>query len=426
MKMDAYNLEIQKNYRWNFFWFTVDNMMFFFIFMGLSPYTVLPFYLKHFTDSNILIALIPAIHIVGFALPQILMARFLKKTDERKKYLILAASIQRLGIVGMFILFILQPILNLSNPLVIFFFFLALIVQNIASGFYVPAWLDFLGKCIPTRRGLLFGISNFFGGLLGLGIGWLLTFLLDHFPFQQAMPWIAGIALAGSMVSLLAISLWRQTLPPRHVTEADKKISSRKTILADGNFLRYLVWRGLMVMLDIATPFYTLSAIASLKLADSQVGIFTVLLSLSETILNPLWGWLGDHKGFYNIVVISALAGSVAAILAALAPGLLAYYLIFIFAGAMISGLQISNFNLVFEFSPAGLVPMYTAVSQVALSPVSGIIPVLGGLIADKFGYFSDFWLAGGVGLISLVGMLVTVKNPKKGPTMQLAASKNA
>ena len=80
----------------------------------------------------------------------------------------------------------------------------------------------------------------------------------------------------------------------------------------------------------------------------------------------------------------------------------------------MISGLQISNFNLVFEFSPPNLVPMYTAVSQVALSPVSGIIPVLGGFIADKFGYLSDFWLAGGVGMVSLVGMLATVKNPKK------------
>jgi MFS family permease len=425
MRIDAYNREIEKNYKWNFFWFTIDNMMFFFIFMGLSPYTVLPFYLKHFTDSNILIALIPAIHIVGFALPQILMARFLKKTDERKKYLILAASIQRLGILGMLVLFILQPILKISSPLLILFFFLTLIVQNVASGFYVPAWLDFLGKSIPTRRGLLFGISNFFGGLLGLGIGWLLSYLLGRFPYHQAMPWIAGIAFTGSMVSLLAIMLWRETLPPKHVTEADKKISSRKTILADGNFLRYLVWRGLMVMLDIATPFYTLSAIASLKLADSQVGIFTIMLSLSETVLNPLWGWLGDQKGFYNIVVISAIAGSVAAFLAATAPGLVVYYLIFILAGAMISGLQISNFNLVFEFSPSNLVPMYTAVSQVALSPVSGIIPVLGGFIADKFGYLSDFWLAGGVGLVSLVGMLATVKNPKKKSTMRLAASKN-
>ena len=424
MKADEYNREIARNYKWNFFWFTVDNMMFFFIFMGLSPYTVLPFYLKHFTDSNILIALIPAIHIVGFALPQISMARFLKGTRERKKYMVLAASIQRLGILGLLVLTILQPILKIPSPLVVLLFFLTYIVQNVASGFYVPAWLDFLGKSIPTRRGLLFGVSNFFGGLLGLGIGWLLSYLLDRFPYDQAMPWITGIAFAASLVSLTAILQWRETLPPRATMETIQNTSSRKTIREDGNFLRYLLWRGLMVMLDIATPFYTLSAMESLKLASSQVGVFTILLSLSQTILNPLWGWLGDHKGFYNIVVISAIAGSIAALLAATAPGLVVYYLVFILAGAMISGLQISNFNLVFEFSPPNLVPMYTAVSQLALSPISGIIPVLGGLIADKFGYSSDFWLAGGVGLVSLAGLLVTVKNPKKPQMMQMAASK--
>ena len=420
---DTYNRQIENNYKWNFFWFTVDNTMFFFIFMGLSPYTVLPFYLKHFTNSNILIALIPAIHILGNSLPQIFMARFLKKTEERKKYLFLIASIQRFGIFGMLLLVTLQPILGISNVLTVILFFLTLGIQTIASGFYVPTWLDFFGKSIPTRRGLLFGISNFFGGLLGLGIGWLLSFLLDRFPYYQAMPWIVGIAFAASLVSLLAIWLWKETLPPKHVSDAALQVSSHKTILAESNFIKYLVWRGLMVMLDIATPFYALSALERLNIADSQIGVFTVLLSLSETVLNPLWGWLGDHKGFLNIVLISAAAGSLAAFLAATAPSLIIYYVIFLLAGVMISGLQISNFNIVFEFSPANLVPMYTAVSQVALSPLSGVIPILGGFIADKFGYLSDFWLAGVVGVVSLTGMWISVRNPKKIQALQLIKS---
>jgi MFS family permease len=323
----------------------------------------------------------------------------------------------------MLLLIILQPILNISNFLTVTLFFLTLVIQTVASGFYAPTWLDFLGKSIPTRRGLLFGISNFFGGLLGLGIGWLLSYLLDRFPYYQAMPWIVGIAFAASLVSLLAICLWKETLPPKHVAEAAQQVSSRKTILADSNFIKYLVWRGLMVMLDIATPFYALSALERLKIADSQIGVFTVLLSLSETILNPLWGWMGDHKGFLNIVLISAAAGSLAAFLAATAPSLIIYYLIFLLAGVMISGLQISNFNIVFEFSPKNLVPMYTAVSQVALSPLTGVIPMLGGFIADKFGYLSDFWLAGVVGVISLTGMWKSVRNPKKIKALQLIKS---
>jgi len=246
---------------------------------------------------------------------------------------------------------------------------------------------------------------------------------LDRFPYYQAMAWIVGIAFGASLISLTAIFMWKETLSVKRDASMTQNISSRKTILADRNFLQYLLWRGLMVILDIATPFYALSAMTSLKLADSQVGVFTVLLSLSETVLNPLWGWLGDRKGFYNIVVVSAVAGITAAILAATASSLFIYYLVFLLAGTMISGLQISNLNIIFEFSPPDLVPMYTAVSQMALSPLSGIIPVLGGFIADQWGYLSDFWLAGGVGLVSLIGMLVRVKNPKKNQAMQMTAS---
>lgn len=49
MHITDYNEKIEKNFKWNFAWMALDNMMFFFIFMGLSPYTILPFYIGQFT-----------------------------------------------------------------------------------------------------------------------------------------------------------------------------------------------------------------------------------------------------------------------------------------------------------------------------------------------------------------------------------------
>jgi hypothetical protein len=40
-------------------------------------------------------------------------------------------------------------------------------------------------------------------------------------------------------------------------------------------------------------------------------------------------------------------------------------------AGLMVSGFQMTNFNTIYEFSPADQVPHYTAASQMALSPLS-------------------------------------------------------
>ncbi len=410
---ERFQAQVEKNYRWNFFWMALDNMMFFFIFMGLSPYTVLPFYVQHFTDSNILIGLIPAIYILGNTLPQPFMARFLAKRQDRKKYLLVAAFLQRFGILGFLLLSIVQPLLNFSSSLTLVIFFAMLILQNVASGFYVPAWIDFMGKMIPRRKGLLFGVSNFLGGLLGIAMGALLTYLLDSYPYQQAIQVIFGISFLASMISFGAILSWREAVPPQTVVTPQNTETHNKP-LTNRNFTKYLVFRGLMVVLEIGTSYYTLAALEKGNITPGQIGIFTTILSLAETVVNPLWGWLGDKKGFITVVKISALLGVAAAVLAANTSTLAAFYAVFILAGAMLSGFQMTNFNTIYEFSPPDQVPHYTAASQIALSPLSGVIPFIGGALVNVFGYNGVFWLSSVVGMIGLTGMTAFVKNPKK------------
>lgn len=416
MNLQEYNQQIEKNYKWNYFWIALDNMMFFFIFMGLSPYTILPVFVGRFSSSKVLIGLVPTIYLIGTTLPQLFMANFLKKRRKRKKYLVISATLQRFGILGLFLLAFLQPVLNLSSATTLLVFFIMHAIQHGASGFYIPAWIDFVGKAIPRNRGKMFGISNFIGGLMGLGMGWLLSFLLDRYPFEQAIPVIFGISLAASLISLIGILSWREVVPPDAFFEDQdsEHDGSVRSVLKDKNFVQYLIWRGLMVILEIATPFYTISALEVLALNASQVGVFTTILSFSQAVLNPLWGWLGDRKGFLSVVKMSALAGSIGALLVAVFPSLWTYYFTFLFAGAMISGLSIASFNIVFEFSPKEFVPLYTAVSQIALTPLSSIVPTLGGVIAETLGYTTNYWLAGTLGLASLIGISISVKNPKK------------
>ncbi|HOJ01521.1 MAG TPA: MFS transporter [Anaerolineaceae bacterium] len=407
-----YQGQIEKNYRWNFFWMAVDNMMFFFIFMGLSPYTVLPYYVQQFSSSSILIGFVPAIYILGNTLPQPLMARFLAGKIERKKYLVVAAFLQRFGILGFLLLAIIQPLLGLSNVLTLVLFFAMLVLQNTASGFYVPAWIDFMGRAIPRKRGILFGISNFAGGLLGIGMGALLTYLLGAYPYQQAIQVIFGISFLASMISFGAILSWREVLPPQAMVKEVKAETHNKP-QKNKNFATYLVFRGLMVILEIGTSYYTIVALQTGNITAAQIGIFTTIMSLAETMVNPLFGWLGDKKGFLNVVKISAVMGIAATLMAANLTTLTAFYAIFILAGVMVSGFQITNFNMIYEFSPADQIPAYTAASQIALSPLSGVMPFIGGALVGAFGYTSVFWLSGLVGMTGLLGMSFLVRNPK-------------
>lgn len=394
---------------------TLDNSMFFFIFMGLSPYTILPLYVNHFTESSVLVGLIPTVYLVGTTLPQLFMANFLRKTKLRKKYLVMAALVQRIGILGLLMLSIIQPRLGLTPALTLTLFFLMFGVQHFASGFYVPVWIDFIGKSIPRKRGLLFGISNFIGGLMGLGIGWLLSYLLSQFLIDRAIPIIFGMSFTASMISLAAILLWREVVPPdSFFTFKGNNSNSFREVLTDKNFVNFLIWRGLMVVLEIATPFYSISALKLPDVGPAQVGIFTTILSFFQAVVNPFWGWFGDRKGFLSVVKISCLAGVIAALLGIIYPSLISYYLIYVFLGLMLSGFSISSFNIIYDFSPKQLVYLYLALSQISLTPLSSFIPLLGGVIADQLGFVTNYWIAASMGAFSLVGMMLKVKDPRK------------
>lgn len=414
MDLEKYNASIEENYRWNFFWMTVDNTMFFFIFMGLSPYTILPLYVNFFTDSSVLVGLIPTIFLVGTTLPQLFMANFLRKKKKRKKYLVIAASVQRLGIFGLLLLSILQPRIGFSSTLTLVLFFFMFAIQHFSSGFYVPAWIDFIGKSIPRKRGLLFGISNFFGGMMGLGLGWLLSYLLSQYQIDQAIPLIFGISFTASIISLVAIISWREVVPPDSFFEIESNAgNSFRGVLSHKNFVNFLIWRGLMVILEIATPFYSLSALQRPDVGPAQIGIFTTILSFFQAVVNPFWGWLGDKKGFLQVTKIACLAGVIAAFLAIIDPSLISYYLIYVFLGLMLSGFSISTLNIIYDFSPQQFVFLYLAVSQISLTPLSSIVPLLGGVIADNFGFITNYWIAGSLGTIGLIGMMLKVKNPR-------------
>jgi MFS family permease len=238
------------------------------------------------------------------------------------------------------------------------------------------------------------------------------------------MPVIFGIALAASLISLVSIISWREVVPPDELIPREaEKANSLSGVFKDRNFVQYLIWRGMMVTLEIATPFYALSALETLRVSAAQLGVFTTILAFSQATMNPLWGWLGDKKGFLRIVQISALAGSMGAFLAVLVPTLPSYYAVFFLVGMMLSGLSISSINIIFEFSPEQLVPLYTAVSQIALTPLSSVVPLLGGVVAEQLGYATNYWLAGVLGLASLVGISAAVKNPKNQPRGQLKAA---
>lgn len=403
---------VSKIYRSNSVAIMLEGALFSLIRLSISPYLVLPYYLQHLTESTFLIGLIPAIFVVGFALPQVLMARIIQRSRNRMRLLILSAVAQRICMLGLLLLTLVQS--RLPNSWTIGLFLSIYFLFNVARGCYSPAYVDFLGRGIIKHRGKILGSGNFMGGILNIFSALLLTRLLTDLPYPQAITAIMAVSFVGSLISLGAI-LCLKEVPTEEdsgepVAAAESTDSQAQHFPA---FQKYLLWRALVIGLEMMLSFYALYGMEKFDLPASYIGVFATLLTITDAIGNPLWGWLGDKIGYLRVIVVSTLLGSLGALLAAVSTNQWLFSFVFLLNGLMLSGQTLGGINIIYEYATSRNVPLYTAYQQVVISILSSLAPVLGAGLIARLGYPTSSLVAGTSGVIGVLGMQFYVSSPR-------------
>jgi MFS family permease len=146
-----------------------------------------------------------------------------------------------------------------------------------------------------------------------------------------------------------------------------------------------------------ATTAGALFAVAALHrggLSTPQVGAESTVLVVATTLGSVLWGTLGDRFGHRAILIGAALCAAAGAGLALVAVGFVAYAAIFMLLGLSLSGTALSQFTFVTEMAPPERRPTYIALVSVAYAPFAVGAPILGGWMADRWGYTPVFALS--------------------------------
>ena len=107
------------------------------------------------------------------------------------------------------------------------------------------------------------------------------------------------------------------------------------------------------------------------------------------------------------------LSASIAPIVAITANSFFIYCGVFVFMGFSYSARMVSSFNILFEFAPIDEKATYISLTNTLTAPFSGLSPILGGLLADLFGYKFIFTLSPGIGLVALSMLTFWVKEPR-------------
>jgi len=414
--------EVKKHYRWNF---TVNLMDWTLFFMGMgfvSVNTVLPVFIRHFTSSNFLIGFVPCLGALGWFLPQILAANFTQKLRRKKDLIIFTGLGERIPWLFLFLAVMLFP--PSSSFLFLISFFILYGVFSLSGGIGSSAWQDMVAKVTPLKnRGHLFGWRSFLGGGAGILAAFLSIYLLKSFSFPRNFALCFLFAFGATSISYgFLLSVREPSSPVRSEGTGFREylFSLPSLLRGDKNFFFFLVSNILFGFGGMATAFFAVYAMDKLTLPDSQIGVFTLLLLLGQSISSILWGYLGNKKGYKLVLELGTVVTILSISLAILSSSVYLFYVVFFIFGMAFSASLISLHGITLEFSTPEMRPTYIALANTVRAPFISLSPLLGGLLADRLSFPFVFVLAIFILLGGILYSIFLVQEPRHFPAYEL------
>jgi MFS family permease len=385
--------------------------------VGVTSFvTVLPLFVSQLTDSAILIGLIPALRGMGWQLPQLLTANRVARLSRYQPMMLRMIAHERLPYVGLVLIAWFLP--SMSHGLALTLTYAMLIWNALGGGLAATPWQSLIAKIIPGNRlGFFFGTQAAVANLC-LSLGALVSgFLLERLASPSNYTVCFLITLVFMLVSWLAVAQVRE--PPH--TPTQKPVAQRdfgRQLIAilkhDTNFGWFLVARVLSQMATMAFSFYIVYATKHFSMSAGVAGQMTAVFAATQIVANVVMGWLGDRLGHRSVMAMGALTATASALLAWLANELAWFYLVFMLAGIATVAIWTLALALSLDFGTLEERPAYIGLSNTLIAPATILAPLIGGWLADVWGYPFTFIASSLGGVATAVVMMTLLKDPKR------------
>jgi len=388
----------------------------------INPTTVMPTFVRHFTDEPAVIGLINTIQVGGFLIPQLIISNLIAHRVRKKPVMMYAGLIHR-HLPWLFALFLLlNP--GAPGPLILAVFYGGYIIFNIGDSISTVPWFDIMGKSVPPdRRGRMMGTAQIIASLLGIGAGQVVKLILGPegpaFPLNYALCF--GIAGCGIVLSWISSGFVHEVVQP----VSEERMSFRDYLPALGRVLRTDAhFRGVTAarlvggMANMALPFYIIFATDRLNFAADNVGLFVSAQVLGGLLSGTVLGYLSERSGS-KAVIIASLVIQLAAPLLALgvfasggALGPWVYAFVFVAVGVGQSSGLLGFVNYVLELATPQERVTYVGLTN-TLSGVLAFAPLVGAALVDAVSYTGMF-VAAAVMLALSVVLTLPISEPRK------------
>jgi MFS family permease len=409
-------IERDRHFPFNFTVNMIDGAGFGFALGFASFTTIIPLFVSSLTDSALLIGLIPAIHVLGWQLPQLFTARSVARRKHYKPMVMFFTTQERLPFLAMAAVAWFVPGFGPRVALIITF--LTLIWQAVGAGFTATPWQSMIAKIVPADRwGIFFGSQSAAANLFASGSAVLAGVILDRFDSPLDFTLCFLLSSVGMTISYIFLGLTREadSLPPAVEQSQSHFWNALLDILKqDANFRWFLLVRVLAQVGTMGFAFYTVYAVRHLGVSEVMIGVMTGVLTIVQTAANPLMGWLGDRWIHRGVMIIGLSSAVLSSFLAWLAPQASWFFLVFALAGIANVGIWTISMTITLEFGDEHSRPSYIGLANTLVAPTAFVIPLIGGLLADNFGYPSAFIVSVVGGIATILVLIFLLRTPKE------------
>lgn len=408
---------VRANLRRNFLALGADFALFLVGLSFASQTTILPAFAVHLGASNVVIGAIPAVMTVGWLLPSLFAAGHTATLTHRLPFVLRYTIWERLPFLALvgtaFWLAERAPSAALATLL------LTLVAITVVGGILMPAWMDVVGRTIPTEvRGRFFALWSTLASIGGAAG----SFATAHILATLAPPASYGVCFLVTALfmglSYLALRATREPAVPAASAPTTLVAYLRRIpdlLGRDRNFSWFLRARWCIVLGGMAAAFYTVYGLKVHGAPVWRVGLFTTVLYAGQIAGNTAFGWIADRAGHRLVIVIGASAMVLANVVALGAPTLDAFTTVFVLVGLHQAAVNVSNLTVLLEFAPTPEErPTYVGLGNTAVAPVAFGAPLIGGLVADALGFPVVFALAGACGTAGVTLLTALVREPRR------------
>jgi MFS family permease len=380
-----------------------------------STVTVVPLFVDTLTDSTTLIGLIASVHLVGWQLPQILTASRVAGLKIYRPMVLGMTLHERWPFLALAFVALLIPVLGSTVSLILTFILLCW--QALGGGFTATAWQSMIGKIMPLNwRGTFWGLQSAAASLMMAFGAYVAGIILAEVSYPNNFALCFLLTTVAMVLSWYFIYLTREPSVEPTVSEHKREITwagMMSLLREDPNLRSYILARALAQFGWMAVAFYTIYGVRHFGMDEVTAGLLTGLLTLTQAVANPALGWLGDRIGHRQVFSIGMVLMAFSALAALFGPTIGWLYVAFALAGFGQAAIWTVAMAFTLEFGRDGEKPYYIGLTNTITAPATLVAPIIGGALADLFGFGVTFGVAAAAALVTVVVLMGWVRDPK-------------